>query len=1112
MKQNSNKLLLVGLIVCMSLFLVSFVSAMEWDNVKDYNSDTKTLTITNALGFGETLAKLQLISPQNVRVGAGYQKVAEFTIDNFKLDYGNAFQDMKFYDMNLNKKEINREFDYKYLTYVDTKIIEYETICTGKYYGNGTAYQNCTQKEIGSHQEDIETWIKFSDIDEIPSGKKVTIGIFTEVQVGDYVDWVPKFMGETISEWATWTASLNVGLVSYYNMDEQDVTGTGNIIDSLGLNNGTNVGTDNVSGILGTAYNFAGENEDAINLPTSLNAVFQADFTVDMWVYPDTDGTNEVYYGGRETGGLDKGLRIGKVGTYFLVLLDYGAGGFQEYDTFELPSGSWYYLTVRRDGQNITMWANGDLYDSGSDANYATNITHDNVTKLGAIAYSDTTFNNGTLDEIGFWNRSLTDAEIVQRYNGGTGITYDADPTGVTVTLNSPADDSTSSTNLITFNATAVISGVRTAVNMSLWTNETGTWTQYNITTGLTLSTETETWNRTIEDKTGVIWNVQSCDSTGVCSFASTNYTVEIDTNAPTIDLESPIGTYNYSVVGDNETLNVTFTDANLDSCWYDYNGTNITIEGCVSGVSNSTNFTLEEGNYNITIWVNDTLGNYNSTTYSWAYNITLLDSYYNPSTITGATNPFNITVDGISQVTVAYLNYNNTNYFGSISSSGTTYYVDRNIVAPTVGSTTNITFYWNLTFSNGFIYSLPELNQSVSPITINSTCTGMYSIYNLTLVDELTQAMIDGTLHTSSIKVDLDLYNTDRSTLLKNYYNEFSQTNPSAFCIDNNLSAGEEYSLDLQIQYNAINYSTEIYHIYNYILNSNSLNQNITLYNLPTTNTQKFELLVRDTSYLPIEGALIEIQRKYIENGTFYITEIPKTDADGSTSASLQLNDVIYNFDIYEGGVLVSSFDNVLAICQTPLVSTCSIDFNAILTGIDITNYEDNGGFEFDLGYNSTSKTVTTTFTISSGEPAIILLEVIREDALGTAVCSDTLTSASGTLSCVVPNSFGNSSILAKVYKSGIEQGRGSIKLDQNASDIFGPVLVILSLFVMLTLLGIGISDNPIISAVFLFVGVLLLFAMNLVSNTGFIGATATFLFLAIAIILIIIKAGRRS
>jgi len=63
-----------------------------------------------------------------------------------------------------------------------------------------------------------------------------------------------------------------------------------------------------------------------------------------------------------------------------------------------------------------------------------------------------------------------------------------------------------------------------------------------------------------------------------------------------------------------------------------------------------------------------------------------------------------------------------------------------------------------------------------------------------------------------------------------------------------------------------------------------------------------------------------------------------------------------------------------------------------------------------------------------------------------------------------------------------------------------------------MLTLLGIGISDNPIISAVFLFVGVLLLFAMNLVSNTGFIGATSTFLFLAIAIILIIIKAGRRS
>jgi len=63
-----------------------------------------------------------------------------------------------------------------------------------------------------------------------------------------------------------------------------------------------------------------------------------------------------------------------------------------------------------------------------------------------------------------------------------------------------------------------------------------------------------------------------------------------------------------------------------------------------------------------------------------------------------------------------------------------------------------------------------------------------------------------------------------------------------------------------------------------------------------------------------------------------------------------------------------------------------------------------------------------------------------------------------------------------------------------------------------MLTLIGIGISDNPIVSAVFLFVGVLLLLAMNLVQSTGFYGAGATILFLGVAIILVIVKAGRRT
>ena len=46
------------------IFLISCVSALEWDNVKSYDEDTKVVTITNALGLGADLAKIELMGYQ----------------------------------------------------------------------------------------------------------------------------------------------------------------------------------------------------------------------------------------------------------------------------------------------------------------------------------------------------------------------------------------------------------------------------------------------------------------------------------------------------------------------------------------------------------------------------------------------------------------------------------------------------------------------------------------------------------------------------------------------------------------------------------------------------------------------------------------------------------------------------------------------------------------------------------------------------------------------------------------------------------------------------------------------------------------------------------------
>jgi hypothetical protein len=223
-------------------------------------------------------------------------------------------------------------------------------------------------------------------------------------------------------------------------------------------------------------------------------------------------------------------------------------------------------------------------------------------------------------------------------------------------------------------------------------------------------------------------------------------------------------------------------------------------------------------------------------------------------------------------------------------------------------------------------------------------------------------------------------------------------------------------------------------------------------------------------------------------------------------------LNDVIYNFVVTKYGVTLANFSNVIAVCQTPLVTSCEIDLNAFSESIIIPDYEEEEDFQFTLDYNETSKTVVSIFNIPSGEISTIELVVTKQDALGTSICTDSLSSSSGTLSCSVPSSFGNTTILATLNRDGVLQAKGSLKTGFKPSDWYGLSVVFLALFIMLTLLGAGLSDNPIYTVIFFMVGIVLLFALNLVTSKGFIGAGATILWIILAIIILMIKGGRRN
>lgn len=102
---------------------------------------------------------------------------------------------------------------------------------------------------------------------------------------------------------------------------------------------------------------------------------------------------------------------------------------------------------------------------------------------------------------------------------------------------------------------------------------------------------------------------VYANDSTG--STASATRTFNVDSINPALSIVSPASDNLWFTVNTTDIL-YTATDTNRASCWYSMNGgANTTLTDC----ANITTPTWSEGQTNITIWVNDTFGNKNSST-----------------------------------------------------------------------------------------------------------------------------------------------------------------------------------------------------------------------------------------------------------------------------------------------------------------------------------------------------------------------------------------------------------------------------------------------------------------------------------------------------------------
>jgi len=717
----------------------------------------------------------------------------------------------------------------------------------------------------------------------------------------------------------------------------------------------------------------------------------------------------------------------------------------------------------------------------------------------------------GDIDEVGIWNRTLTSNEISILWNDGNALGYgDQGDNQPVVTLNSPSDNYNTTSQTFTFNCTASDDSNLTSVSLYI----DGSLNQTN-SSGLNNSDYIFTKTLIDGDHN---WTCSAVDNKTQTTIATTRYFI-IDNTDPVINILYPIDSAIYETDYTNSTnisidLNWSTSDTHLDDCWYNNGTANVTV---VCG--NNATINLPWGEYTFIIYANDTFGNnvQEEVTARWRYILYQENISYNSDTLTGNSEAFSIDVtynETLFPNSLAYLYYDGTAYSTTKTGSSGDYVFSKTLAIPDYTSQKNNTFYFNFILNNGTnnYYNSSQYNQTVNVLQIDNCSSYSHNLYNFTILDEKNQNHLNETYYNLSVELNIILYNLDGNQI-QNYSTSYGEINPIRLCLNDNLASGESYNLDLQLKYDADDYASEFYHKQQERINSSDFNTSINLYDLDETNSQEFKISYKDASLLPISNVLIQIQRKYVSEGIFKTVEIPKTDSNGETIGHFELSDAIYNILVVQEGTILATFNNIIAYCDNVATGDCTIDLSETLSHVAPGDYTMLDDFSFTKSWDLSNRLFVLNYTIPTGEARDVQLNGYLIDGLGnTSVCTDSLTSSSGTLTCTIPNSFGNSSVTIKVYDAGTQKAEVVISLWESPATIYGASMVFISLVLLLTIVGMGASSQPVITGFFIILGIITSIALNLVSSSGYWGAGATVLWIIIAIIIVLIKSVNRN
>lgn len=645
------------------VFLISFTTALEFDNKLTYSEDDLKVELTNWFGLGVDYGSAELKSHTSVnevlQVGAGEQVVMYYDFLFTEL-YKDGIGDVKFIDMKTGKI-IQKNYTFVYWT-TETR---QRDICLREEVRKGFEDTNSFFDCVEYAKEDYKWtgWLPYNSRD-IPS-KGIRIGLKINVEMNEHTDGIWTIGGKAVEKHAEWASSLNTNLISYYKLDNS-------VTDSLGTNDLTDAATTDVEGIIGRSRNIA-NNQYLYDSTFSGLVTGSNDFTFCSWAYPTTW---EAYpwIMGYGTAATDQFIGLTWTSPSTISLSIHGVANIDA----PMSLNKWNFICAVQDSGTQRLYVNGTQYGTNTRSlNIGTSTFY-----IGTHSRNTAEEWRGRIDEVGYWSRTLSPSEIVYLYNSGVGMTYQSDSPPV-VNLSSPVNAYNSSSNYVNFNCSAVDN--KKIQNVSLVINGAINYTE---TDGVDNVTELY---RSVFLNNGLYnWTCLAYDNLSQIAWASSNRTLNVSfLSSINVNLNSPADALS------QKTYNITFNCSATDNVGITQ--LNLIIDNVVN--KSTTNSTAGQ---NLSIVQEVT--NFADGTHSWGCNAT--DGVESSWVFAGTRSFIVNTTPNINYITPP-TKVNNTNislgYIPISVNVTTSYFKNITYLVQNTNGTTETKSYTNQTYDVNF-------------------------------------------------------------------------------------------------------------------------------------------------------------------------------------------------------------------------------------------------------------------------------------------------------------------------------------------------------------------------------------------------------------------------